>query len=48
MVKRMEDFQPLDASLVRVREYFWLRMWRTLERAPESTEDLLAVESDFA
>lgn len=48
MVKRMEEFQPLDATLVRVHEYFWLRMWRTLERDPESAEDLLAVESDFA
>jgi hypothetical protein len=47
MVKRMEEFQPLDATLVRVHEYFWLRMWRTFERSPESAEDLLAVESDF-
>ncbi len=48
MVKRMEEFQPLDAALVRVHEYHWLRMWRTLEHDPESAEDLLAVESDFA
>lgn len=48
MVKRLEDFQPLDAALVRVHEYYWLRMWRTLNRQPESAEDLLAIEADFA
>jgi len=47
MVRRIEDFQPLDAALVRIHEYFWLRMWRTIDRHPESAEDLLAVESDF-
>ena len=47
LARRMEEFQPMDASLVRVREYHWLRMWKTLDRDPAGAEDLLAVEAAF-
>lgn len=47
LTRRIEQFQPMDAVLVRVREYYWLRMWKTLERDPSSVEDLLAVEATF-
>ena len=47
MTRRLEQFQPLDAMLVRVREYYWLRMWKTLDRDAASMEDLLAVEASF-
>ena len=38
----------MDAALVRVREYYWLRMWKTLDRAAAGAEDLLAVEATFS
>lgn len=47
LTRRMEQFQPLDATLVRVREYYWLRMWKTLDRDAAGMEDLLAVEASF-
>lgn len=48
LVRRMEQFQPMDAALVRVREYYWLRMWKTLDRDAAGAEDLLAVEATFS
>lgn len=48
LVQRMEQVQPMDAALVRVREYFWLRMWKTLDRHAAPAEDLLAVEATFS
>lgn len=48
LVQRMEEVQPMDAALVRVREYYWLRMWKTLDRAAAGAEDLLAVEATFS
>lgn len=47
LTRHIERFQPLDATLVRVREYYWLRMWKTLDRAAAGTEDLLALEARF-
>jgi hypothetical protein len=47
LTRRIEQFQPLDATLVRVREYYWLRMWKTLDRDADGMEDLLAVEASF-
>ena len=47
LTRRIEQFQPLDARLVRVREYYWLRMWKTMDRDAEGIEDLLAVEASF-
>lgn len=47
LTRRIEQFQPMDAALVRVREYYWLRMWKTLDRGMEGAEDLLAVEATF-
>lgn len=48
LARRIEQFQPMDAALVRVREYYWLRMWKTLDRDPSGAEDLLAVEATFS
>lgn len=47
LTRRIEQFQPMDAALVRVREYYWLRMWKTLDRDAAGAEDLLAVEATF-
>lgn len=47
LARRIEQFQPMDAALVRVREYYWLRMWKTLDRDPAGVEDLLALEATF-
>jgi len=48
LARRIEHFQPMDAALVRVREYYWLRMWKTLDRDVGGAEDLLAVEATFS
>lgn len=47
MVKRIEELQPMDATLVCIHDYFWLRMWGTTHRDVESTEDFIAIEREF-
>lgn len=47
MVKRIEEFQPMDAALVTVHDYYWLRMWKTSRHDMENVEDLIAVEKNF-
>lgn len=48
LARRIEQYQPMDAALVRVREYYWLRMWKTLDHDMTGAEDLLAVEATFS
>jgi hypothetical protein len=43
----LEREKPADASLVRIHEYFWLRLWRNRREranlaAPEDVEDFIA------
>lgn len=48
LTRRIEQFQPFDAVLVRIREYYWLRMWKTLDRSAAGAEDVLALEATFS
>ena len=48
LARRIEHFRPMDAALVRVRGYYWLRMWETLDRDPGGAVDLLAMEATFS
>lgn len=48
MVKRIEDFQPLEARMVRLREYYWLRMWKGLDVESSGMEDLLVTHAQFS
>jgi Type II secretion system (T2SS), protein E, N-terminal domain len=43
LAARLEAFQPLASQLVRVRDCFWLRMWKGLDRADGEAEDVVAM-----
>ncbi len=47
IVKLIESEKPVEARLVRVHAYYWLRLWRATPAAglppPDAVEDLLAV-----
>ena len=47
LAERIEHSQPVEAALVRVHEYYWLRMWKSLDRDPTRAEDVLALEAPF-
>lgn len=47
LAKLIETEKPVEARLVRVHDYYWLRLWRRTEEgsglaAPDTVEDLLA------
>jgi hypothetical protein len=51
LAKLIETEKPVEARLVRVHDYYWLRLWRRSEEgsglaAPDAVEDLLATLGD--